>query len=79
MFHNFLNNVLLIEKINSSVFLKVFWAKSVVVCKKILFLAMVCPLRGGGIPLFLKKISISFGKILSVIAPQTEIFCDWDY
>ena len=41
--------------------------------KKFLFLAMVCPLRGGGIPLFVKKFSISFfGKLCPWLPPKQK-------
>ena len=80
MFHNFLNNVLLIEKINSSVFLKIgpktvcFGQKALLSANKFLFLAMVCPLRGGGIPLFVNKFSLSFWENLVRDCPPNRNF-----
>ena len=80
MFHNFLNNVLLIEKINSSVFLKIgpktvcFGQKALLSANKFLFLAMACPLRGRGIPLFVKKISSSFWENLVRDCPPNRNF-----
>ena len=54
MFHNFLNNVLLIEKINSSVFLKIgpktvrFGQKALLYAEKVLFFGNGLSVKGWG-------------------------------